>query len=291
MSSRPAFVEPQLPTLVDQPPTGDGWIHEIKHDGYRTMLVLAGRDRKAFTRNGFDWSDRYQTFLNAAARLRCRSAILDGEVIVQDARGISDFEALKSVIWSRPERLVFYAFDLLYLNGKDLREESLLQRRAKLKELVGKDQSRIQFSDEFADGGAALFQACVEHGLEGIVSKLTASRDRSGRTNTWLRTKCFTESAFVIIGTARDRKTGAPLALLARAEEQRLAYAGSAFIAVSGKEREQLWTRLDAIKLERCPIANLRLADAQWVKPQLVARVRHLPGAKHLRHGTVRGFC
>jgi ATP-dependent DNA ligase len=95
----------------------------------------------------------------------------------------------------------------------------------------------------------------------------------------------------VIIGTARDRKTGAPLALLARAEEQRLAYAGSAFIAVSGKEREQLWTRLDGIKLERCPIANLRLADAQWVKPQLVARVRHLPGAKHLRHGTVRGFC
>jgi bifunctional non-homologous end joining protein LigD len=158
--SPPAFVEPQLPTLVDQPPTDDGWIHEIKHDGYRTMLVLAGRDRKAFTRNGFDWSDRYQTILNAAARLRCRSAILDGEVIVQDARGISDFEALKSVIWSRPERLVFYAFDLLYLNGKDLREESLLQRRAKLKELVGKDQSRIQFSDEFADGGAVLFQAC-----------------------------------------------------------------------------------------------------------------------------------
>jgi bifunctional non-homologous end joining protein LigD len=123
-----------------------------------------------------------------------------------------------------------------------------------------------------------------------MISKLASSKYRSGRSKTWLKTKCFTESTFVIIGTARDRKTGAPLALLARAEHQRLAYAGSAFIALSGNEREQLWTRLDTIKLEQCPLARLRLADAQWVKPQLVARVRHLAGAKHLRHGTVRGF-
>jgi bifunctional non-homologous end joining protein LigD len=141
MSSRLAFIEPQLPTLVEQPPTGSGWIHEIKHDGYRTLLVIAGRSRRAFTRNGFDWSDRYQHLIDATAKLRCRCTIIDGEVIVQDDRGVSDFNALKAAIRHEPQRLILYAFDLLHLNGHDLRKEQLIERRAKLKELIGSDPS------------------------------------------------------------------------------------------------------------------------------------------------------
>jgi bifunctional non-homologous end joining protein LigD len=121
---------------------------------------------------------------------------------------------------------------------------------------------------------------CVEHG---------SSRYRSGRSKTWLKTKCFTESTFVVIGTARERKTGAPLASLARANGQGLVYANSAFITLSGNEREEFWSRLETIKVGRCA-AKFRLPDAQWVKPELVARVRHLAGAKHLRHGIVRGL-
>jgi bifunctional non-homologous end joining protein LigD len=125
------------------------------------------------------------------------------------------------------------------LNGKDLRERRLLERRAKLRELVPSEHPFL-FSEEFTGDVAAFFQACADHQLEGIVSKLASSKYRSGRSKTWLKTKCFTESSFVIIGTARDRKTKAPLALLARTNAQGLTYVGLAFIALTGTERAEL---------------------------------------------------
>jgi bifunctional non-homologous end joining protein LigD len=165
----------------------------------------------------------------------------------------------------------------------------LLERRIKLKELVPTEHPFL-FSEEFTGDAAAFFKACADHQLEGIVSKLATSKYRSGRSKTWLKTKCFTESSFVIIGTARDRKTKAPLALLAQADAQGLRYAGSAFITLSGIERAKLSARIQMSKLDRCPIPKLRFPDAQWVKPQLKARVRHLSGTSYIRHGTVRGF-
>jgi bifunctional non-homologous end joining protein LigD len=209
------FIKPQLATLVDQPPPRASWIHEVKHDGYRTLLIVELRKVRAYTRNGFDWTDRYPSIVNAAARLECRSTIIDGEVIVQDAHGVSDFEALKSAIRWRPQTLIFCAFDLLHLNGKDLRDSPLLERKAKLKALVPSEHPFL-FSEECTGDAAAFFRACADHQLEGIVSKLASSRYRSGRSKTWLKTKCFTESSFILIGTARDRKTKAPLALLLR---------------------------------------------------------------------------
>jgi bifunctional non-homologous end joining protein LigD len=280
------FIKPQLATAVDHPPPRVGWIHEVKHDGYRTLLIIE-RKARAYTRNGFDWSERYPGITKTAAKLDCRSAIIDGEVIVQDERGASDFEALKSVIRWRPQTLILCAFDLLHLNGKDLRDQPLMERRDKLKDLIPSEHPFL-FSEEFTGDAAAFFRACADHQLEGIVSKLAFSKYRSGRSKTWLKTKCFTESSFLIIGTARDRKTKAPLALLARPDAQGLAYAGSAFIALSSTERDELNARLAMSKVERSPVPKLRFPDAQWVKPQLVARVRHLSGTSHIRHGTVR---
>jgi len=173
------------------------------------------------------------------------------------------------------------------LNGKDLRDQPLQARRATLKELVPTEHP-FMFSEEFIGDAAAFFQACADHQLEGIVSKLASSKYRSGRSKTWLKTKCFTEGSYLIIGTARDRKTKAPLALLARADALGLAYAGSAFITLSGTEKAELSARLQ--KLECPPIPTLRFPDAQWVKPQLKARVRHLSGSGYLRHATLRGF-
>src|SRR5215472_581361 len=104
------FIPPQLPSLTDQPPEGADWIHEVKHDGYRTMLVIERGNARTFTRNGHDWSDRYPGIIAAARKLPCRAAILDGEIIVQDGRGVSDFEALQSALRSKAAHLIFYAF-------------------------------------------------------------------------------------------------------------------------------------------------------------------------------------
>ena len=205
------FMKPQLATAVDRRPPRAGWIHEVKHDGYRTILIIERRKAYAYTRNGFDWTDRYPAITKAAAELPCRSAIIDGEVIVPNDEGVSDFEALKSAIQWRPRRLIFCAFDLLHLNGKDRRDHPLLERKARLKELIPNEHPFL-FSEEFTGAADAFFQACADHQLEGIVSKLASSKYR----RTWLKTKCFTEGSFLIIGTARDRKTKAPLALLAQ---------------------------------------------------------------------------
>jgi DNA ligase D-like protein (predicted ligase) len=283
------FIKPQLATAVDHPPPRAGWIHEVKHDGYRTILIVERRKARAYTRNGFDWTDRYSGITKAAAKLDCHSAIIDGEVIVQNEHGVSDFDALKSAIRWRPRSLIFCAFDLLHFNGKDFCDRPLLERRAKLRDIVPTKHPFL-FSEDFTGDAAAFFQACADHQLEGIVSKLASSKYRSGASKTWLKTKCFTEGSFVIIGTARDRKTKAPLALLARANAQGLAYAGSAFITLSGAEREELSARLQTSRLERSPIPKLRFPDAQWVKPQLMARVRHLSGTSYLRHAAVRGI-
>jgi bifunctional non-homologous end joining protein LigD len=160
-------------------------------------------ERAFYTRNGFDWSDRYPFIVRAASRLRCRSVITDGEAIVQDGNGASDFEALRSAMRWRPDSIILYAFDLLHLDGKDVRQQTLLERRANLKALIGTDAgSRIQFSEEFDGSGDALFKACAERALEGIVSKHALAPYRSGRSKTWLKTKCFTESTFC---RGRDR--------------------------------------------------------------------------------------
>jgi len=173
--ARLGFIPPQLPSLTDQPPERADWIHEVKHDGYRTMLLVERGAACAHTRNGHNWSDRYPGIIAAARKLSCRSAILDGEVIVQDARG--DFEALHVALRSRPSRLIFYAFDLF--------DRPLVERRAKLLELVRHDQeSPIQFSEEFIGDAAAFFRACAAHELEGRSAR--GFRGKAWQTETGL---------------------------------------------------------------------------------------------------------
>jgi bifunctional non-homologous end joining protein LigD len=195
VSSRLRFIEPQLASPVDQPPEGKHWIHEIKHDGYRCQILVERGEARVFTRNGHNWSDRYPSLVRAAMKLNCRSAILDGEAVVQDGNGASEFGALGSALRQRSHSIILYGFDLLHLDGKDLRQQTLIERRTSLKGLLGTDErSRIQFCDEFDGDGAALFKACADRALEGIVSKHSLAPYRSGRSRTWLKTKCFTES-------------------------------------------------------------------------------------------------
>jgi bifunctional non-homologous end joining protein LigD len=285
------FIEPQLASPVDQPPEGEQWIHEIKHDGYRCQVLLERGQVRVLTRNGHDWSDRYPSIVLAASNLRCQSAIIDGEAIVQNRNGVSDFEALSSAMRWHPHRIILYAFDLMHLNGADLGRQTLSVRRSLLQTLIGSDdESRIQFSEEFQGDGAAFFKACADKGLEGIVSKHALAPYRSGRSKTWLKTKCFTESTFVVVGTDRDRKTGALRALLAHPNSDGLRYAGAAFIALGEDARAEFLAELERITTSWTGFKSSRLTDAKWCQPKLTVRVKHLAGSKSLRHATVKGL-
>jgi bifunctional non-homologous end joining protein LigD len=281
------FIEPQLPTLVSAPPQGRRWIHEIKHDGYRSQILIESGRVRILTRNGFDWSDRYPGIVGAAERLRCHSAIIDGEAIVQDGHGISDFNAMRSAMRWQPGRLMLYAFDLLHLDGQDLRFRSLEERRDRLRALLRKTPPSIQFSEEFVGDAAAFFRACFARGLEGIVSKHLDSAYRSGQSKNWLKTKCFTESEFVVIGMDVDAKTGAPRALLAN---EHCSYAGAAFVGLSGSERQRFFAELDRLACDLCAIPGLRLKGARWCQPKLRVKVRHLAGSGMLRHASIRAL-
>jgi bifunctional non-homologous end joining protein LigD len=291
VTSELRFIEPQLATSVDQPPEGAHWIHKIKYDGYRCQVLLEAGQARVCTRNGYDWTDRYPSIVRAASSLRCQSAVIDGEAIVQGGDGASDFDSLNSAMRWRPESIILYAFDLMRLDGADLRREPLSLRRSLLKVLVGNDdESRIQLSEEFVGDGAVLFKACAEHGLEGIVSKQGLAPYRSGRTRTWLKTKCFTESTFVVIGTDRDRKTGALSALLAHPNSGGLNYAGAAFVALTDDARTEFLLEVERLATSLATFKSSRLTDVKWCQPKLTVRVKHLAGSKTLRHATVKGL-
>jgi bifunctional non-homologous end joining protein LigD len=288
----PGFVEPQLPTLVERPPEGDGWLHEIKYDGYRTQVVVDGPNVRAFTRNGHDWTAKYPRIISAASQIACRSAVIDGEAIVQDERGVSHFGLLRKALFSAPGKIVMFAFDLLHLDGRDLRALPLDERRGLLRDLLsGRDGTfPIRFSEEFGGSGAELFVAADAHGLEGVVSKRRGSRYRSGRSDGWLKAKCFTESVLDVIGLERT-DTGAVTALLADAEEDgRMHYAGKAFLNLGGRERDVFRRRIEGRQADRPPPGIPKRPKAAWIDARVPVRVRHLKGEEGLRHASIVGL-
>ena len=284
------YVDPMLPSLVSEVPEGREWLHEIKYDGYRTQIVIEGSSVRAFTRNGHDWTERYRPTLRAASDLHCHSAILDGEMIVQDEQGRSDFHSFKRAMERRPETLVFMAFDLLHLNGADLRQEPLLERRLRLQELVGCNDPSccIQYSDHTIGNGTDLFEAADAMGLEGIVSKRMRSRYRSGRSREWLKIKCFAEGEFVVIGV--ERSAGRPpTALLAREEDGALVYAGGAMVTLATPDRDHFWRAVERLRTD-LPVVSGLTSEAQWLVPELRVHARYLKGSDKLRHATLRSL-
>ncbi len=284
------FIEPMLPTLVDAAPDGEAWVHEIKYDGYRTQLAIAEKDSRAFTRNGYDWTDKYGIVVAAARALKCRSAVIDGEMCVQNAAGVTDFRALRSAIGRLPERLMLFAFDIMALDGRDLRAEPLLDRRRRLQDLIGVNpNARLQFSAEQLGHGPAFFAAADQHGLEGIVSKRADSRYVSGRAKTWLKVKSFTVGDYAVLGIERS-STGIPVALLATLGQDP-AYVGNAMVTLPAKERKAFWSSVETMGTPQARLAGLgKNKKATWVREGLVARVRHLRGEDKLRHATLQSL-
>jgi ATP-dependent DNA ligase len=188
--SRPAptdSYEPCIPIRAAKPPAGPDWVHEIKHDGYRLMVRGAPPLVRLFTRRGFDWTDRYPTIAAAAAKLTARSFTIDGEAVVCGPDGVAVFEALHRR--QRVKEAILYAFDLLELDGKDLRPRPLGERKARLAKLLTRKTGGIVFNEHTEEDGATVFRHACKLGFEGIVSKRLSKPYQSGRSGQWLKVK------------------------------------------------------------------------------------------------------
>jgi bifunctional non-homologous end joining protein LigD len=185
-SARPDFIEPCLPTRTAHPPLGPGWLHEIKYDGFRLMPRRDGRAVRLLTRRGYDWTNRFRRIADAVASLRCRSCLIDGEAVACDDTGIPDFKLLiRNRRYGSAQR---YAFDLLELDGEDLRGETIETRKRALSRLLGKDRAGLLISQPIDASADVAFQHVCQLGLEGIVSKKLGSKYESGRSTLWLKT-------------------------------------------------------------------------------------------------------
>ncbi|UCI22850.1 ATP-dependent DNA ligase (plasmid) [Mesorhizobium sp. B2-1-8] len=278
------FIEPLMPTLVEKPPEGDGWIHEVKFDGYRSQMIKDVGGVRIFTRRGLDWTAKYRDLAKAADELEVESAIIDGEIIVLDDAGLSDFGALRKAITRRQHDLYFVAFDLLHVNGHDLRDMPLEDRREILSEMIPEGQ-RIQFSQALPGEASAIFHLIDEAGMEGTVSKRRDSKYRSGQSTNWLKAKCYTVEEYELLGV--EREPGKP-AFALMADRKTGQYVGSAFINSSRAIRERLWKRVQ----EHAGPApkGMKRPATQWVKPGIIGRVKHLRGEEDLRHASLQDF-
>ena len=186
INAPPGFIQPCRPTVADSPPNGPGWVHELKFDGYRLQIHARDGRVNLYTRNGFDWSKRYPRIVEEAARIKGH-AIIDAEVVCLDSKGVAQFDLLHNR--SNDHDALALGFDLLALNGADLRKRSLFERKAALSKLLIRSRGGIQYV-EHADGhGERMFAAVCRLGLEGIVSKRSSAAYRSGPTRTWIKVK------------------------------------------------------------------------------------------------------
>ena len=198
----PDFLPPMLATLGKATPSDDRWLHEIKFDGYRIQAHLHGGKVRLFTRSGRDWTDRFGGALaQALAALPAEQAILDGEVVVEVAGRSSDFSALQADLSEgRSDRMLYYVFDLLHLNGRDLTPLPLVERKRLLATLIGQAADPIRLSEHLDDRGEIVLRHACRMGLEGVVSKLRDSPYRPGRGQAWVKSKCSARQEFVIGG-------------------------------------------------------------------------------------------
>jgi bifunctional non-homologous end joining protein LigD len=268
----PGFIQPALATKIDKPPTGERWIHEIKFDGYRVQLHLANDDIKVFTRNGNDWTKRFRKVAADAYLINAKSAIIDGEIVVPAADGTTDFSVLQNELKGTSNKIVMVAFDILYLNGQDIRKLPLLERKAILQKLIAK--TAIQFSESFEIDGREMFKHACNTGLEGVVSKVLDSRYPTDRTNDWVKATCAQRETLRIAGFALDGSKWDGL-YIGREKAGQLIYAGKVDHGFTPEFEKELRARLKPLIRKTQPYAKKIAHRGIWVEPQLLAEIEY----------------
>ncbi|MHB2167222.1 DNA ligase D [Alsobacter sp. R-9] len=296
----PDFVEPCLATLRTSPPAGHEWLHEVKFDGYRLQAHVDHGNVRLLTRSGLDWTQKFGTGVrDALAALPCTTAILDGELVVPDATGVSSFSARQAALSEGcTDDLVLFLFDLLYLDGRDRRGEPLLTRRSALEDLLARSDAHpaVRFSEHFDDDGAVVLAHSCRMGLEGVVSKRTDAPYRSGRGHDWIKSKCTQRQEFAIAGYIPSAARGRGIAslVLAVREAGVLAPVGNVGTGFSAKTATDLQRRLDRLRTEASPFAGKggRQKGVVWVRPELVAEVefRAWTASGSIRHASFLGL-
>jgi bifunctional non-homologous end joining protein LigD len=293
----PRFREPQKATLVDEVPTGSGWLHEMKYDGYRCLLALAGGAAKIYTRTGLDWTGKFPEIAEAAHAIQCDSALLDGEIVALDDKGSTSFSALQQAISEGGRGLTLFLFDALEIDGEKLDRLPNLERKQRLAALLGEGQPPlILYADHMIGKGERLFEAMCAAGQEGIISKKADAPYRSARTKNWLKIKCTRRQELVIIGWSESDKKGRGFRalLLGLNEGGKLRYAGKVGTGFSQAVQHELRAKLDALETGK-PAAEVPRAEARgahWVKPTLVAEIAfaEFTADKVVRHASFLGL-
>jgi bifunctional non-homologous end joining protein LigD len=295
----PPFVSPQLATLIDSPPTEGAWLHEIKYDGYRAVTSVGDGSAVVRTRNGLDWTDKFHSLVGPLSQLPCDSALLDGEIAVADAEGHTSFSALQVALSEGRGTFGYYIFDLLHLDGKDLRQRPLVERKELLEKLLSGVPKRgpLFYSSHMEGQGEQIFHHACDLKLEGIISKRASDPYRSGRTKSWLKTKCGMEQEFVIIGWQPSDKAARPFRsiLLALREEGELRYVGRVGSGYTEARLDELAAKFKKYARKDPPVKNVPRAvarHARWIEPVLVAEVA-FRGWTHddlVRQGSFKGL-
>jgi bifunctional non-homologous end joining protein LigD len=301
----PEFVAPQLATLVDKPPAGDDWLHELKFDGYRMVCHLSRGQAEFRSRNGKDWTEKFPNLAEALKALPVTTAILDGEVVIVDKDGRSTFQGLQQAMGKggrvgKAPAFIFQIFDVIYLDGFSLTQTPLRDRKAILEQLLAsvKAKGPLRYSDHVEGNGTEFFKLACESGLEGIVSKLAESPYESTRNRNWQKTKCIKRQEFVIAGYTPSKKgfPGFGSLILGVYDKGKLIYSGRVGTGFSIKQRLELQKKLDRVSQTAMPFAvkpkDPGLRDAHWAKFQLVAEVEFMEWTADgvIRHPSFQGL-
>jgi DNA ligase D-like protein (predicted ligase) len=288
LPSPPAWIKPQLAKLVEKAPDGPDWLHEMKLDGYRMHARLDAGGAQILTRRGNDWTDKYPAIAKSIAGLPAQNAYLDGELCGVLPDGRTAFNLIQNATDTGEGSLVFFLFDLLFLDGENLMALPLVERKTRLASLLNGAPHLLRCNEHQVGHGPEFHRLACEHGLEGIVSKRTNGRYEPDR-RTWLKIKCLNREEFIVIGWSDpegSRHLIGSLLLGYYTPQGKLIYAGRAGTGLPVAELERLWRRLQPLVIEKMPLAippprgtrfgsPLVLSRMHWVRPEVVVEVSY----------------
>jgi bifunctional non-homologous end joining protein LigD len=288
--AKPEFIPPMKPKILSTPPPGEGWIYELKFDGYRVIAVVNEGSVKLYSRNEKILS--FPEIREAVAQLELKNGVLDGEVVALDDQGRPSFQLLQAREMGEPAPICYYLFDILNLEGRDLRGLPLTRRKEILQRLMEGVADPLRFSDSFTESPSAILDQIKSHGLEGIIGKKAQSRYEAGlRSGAWVKVKCTNEQEFVIGGCTEPQGSRSYFGsvLVGYYEAGKLKFAGKVGTGFNEKLLASLYKQFEAIRITQCPFVDLpsksagrwsqgitpsQMKKCTWVKPELVCQVK-----------------